>query len=97
VIQERTGAFQGTVKGNTTKEEISYLALSVARVHTTCGPTFIYVPEIAIQFIQNNSHTTRVHKSLCTTLPACFNNIPCSLDVDLEDGVFAPHGVSLRA
>ena len=78
------------------KEKLGYLALSIARVHTTCGPTFIYIPEIAIQIIQHNSHTTRVHKSPCATIPTCIHNIPCSLDVDFEDGAFAPHGVALR-
>lgn len=95
-LEDRTGVHQETDKQNITKEKFSYLALSIARMHTTCGPTLIYIPEIAIQLIQHNSHTTRVHKSLCTTLPTCFNNIPCSLDVDFEDGAFALHGVALR-
>lgn len=76
--------------------KLCYLALSIARMYTSRGPILIYIPEVAIQLVQHDSHATGIHKGFCTALPTCFDNIPCSLDVCPEDGPFALHGIALR-
>lgn len=75
----------------------THLAQPITRIHAMLRPLLIYISEIAIQVIQHDRRTARIHEALNATLLTRLQHVSRALDIDLEHGVTALHGIPLCA